>query len=134
MKAYDVKVKLLDFEPLTYRQLLIPEDILFYELDNVLKTVWGFKGFHLSKFSIGNDIVIMDGDLNSDAEFTHNSKTTFLMEFFDNYKRIDYCYDFADKWRFSLEVLDKIVEQFDFICDPLLEDLDILFGIIFGRL
>ena len=49
-KGYDVKVRLNNFRPLTWRDLIIPENITFDELDDILKTLWGFNGHHLSAF------------------------------------------------------------------------------------
>ena len=67
-KGYDVKVRLNDFRPLTWRDLIIPEKITFDELDNILKTLWGFAGYHLSAFLIKKDnLLIMDGDMSDEC-------------------------------------------------------------------
>ena len=43
MKGYDVKVRLDDFKPLTWRDLIIPAGINFKELDTILKILWDTK-------------------------------------------------------------------------------------------
>ena len=44
MKGYDVKIRLDDFRPLTWRDLIIPEKITFKDLDNIIKILYGFYG------------------------------------------------------------------------------------------
>ena len=111
-KGYDVKVRLNDLRPIHWRDLIIPENITFYELDNILKTLWGFNGYHMSMFFIKNaDIHIMDktiADSCMDFDF-HDSKTTKINDFFERYKKITYWYDFGDDWQFDIEI-KKIVD------------------------
>lgn len=60
-KGYDVKVRLNDFRPLTWRDLIIPDNITFTELDDIMKTLWGFNGHHLSCFLIRKgDLIIIN--------------------------------------------------------------------------
>ena len=50
-KGYDVKIRLDDFRPLTWRDLIIPAGITFNDLDNAMKIIWDFAGYHLSRFT-----------------------------------------------------------------------------------
>ena len=115
MKAYDVKIKLNNFNPLTYRQILLPDNITFAELDDVLKTIWGFKGLHLSKFSTDDELIIMDDDFKSDYDIDYDSKQALINDIFKTYDKINYCYDFSEKWEFLVEIIDEIDYDKDYV-------------------
>ena len=109
--GYDVKVRLNDFRPLTWRDLIIPDNITFMELDDILKTLWGFNGSHLSCFLLRktNEIII-DDDLSKETMMTmdYNANTTLVSEIFDYHDKITYWYDFGDDWQFDIEIKKKI--------------------------
>ena len=110
-KGYDVKVRLNNFRPLTWRDLIIPENITFDELDDILKTLWGFNGYHLSSFFIkAYNLDIMDKKISQDSmiDADYDTNTTLINDFFDNYNKITYWYDFGDNWQFDIEIKKKI--------------------------
>ncbi len=116
--GYDVKVRLNDFRPLTWRDLIIPDNITFMELDDILKTLWGFNGHHLSCFLIKKDNqIIIDDDLAEETMMgmDYNANATRLGEIFDNYDKITYWYDFGDDWRFDIEIKKKIDYDNDYV-------------------
>lgn len=117
-KGYDVKVRLNDFRPLTWKDLIIPENMTFMELDDVLKTLWGFNGHHLSCFLIRKDKKrIIDDDLSRECmmEMDYNANTTQASEIFDKYNKITYWYDFGDDWQFDIEIKKKIDYDKDYV-------------------
>jgi hypothetical protein len=106
-KGYDVKVRLRDFRPIHWRDLIIPENITFYELDDILKTLWGCNGHHLSMFKIKEDNILIMDEIVADACMIHefyNSRITEINSFFEKYKKISYFYDFGDDWTFDIEI------------------------------
>ena len=110
-KGWDVKVRFKDFKPNTWKDIIIPENITFMELDDILKTLWNFNGTHMSAFITDKDRkMIMDGDLKRetmmDGDF--DSNFTLINDFFDKYDKIMYWYDFTDDWRFDIEIKKKI--------------------------
>ncbi len=116
--GYDVKVRLNNFRPLTWRDLIIPDNITFMELDDILKTLWGFNGYHLSCFLIrDNNSVIMDGDLANDTMMgcDYEANTTLVSEIFDKYNKITYWYDFGDDWKFDIEIKKKVDYDKDYV-------------------
>ena len=118
LKGYDVKVRLDDFRPLTWRDIIIPSNITFEELDNILKTLWGFNDIHLSAFRFKNkDLFIMDKDMDDAGilEVSHDSKDTYIESFFDSNKKIFYWYDFGDDWNFTIEIKKKIDYDKDYV-------------------
>ncbi len=109
--GWDVKVRFKDFKPNTWKDIIIPENITFMELDDILKTLWDFNGTHMSAFITDKDrIMIMDGDLKRETmmDGDYDSNFTLINEFFDKYNKIMYWYDFTDDWRFDIEIKKKI--------------------------
>ena len=117
-KGYDVKVRLNDFRPLTWRDLIIPDNITFTELDDILKTLWGFNGHHLSCFLIRKDnLIITDEDLAEETMMgcDFEANTTLVSEVFDKYDKVTYWYDFGDDWQFDIEIKKKIDYTKDYV-------------------
>lgn len=111
-KGYDVKVRFKDFRPIMWRDLIIPENMTFMELDDVLKTLWNFNGEHMSAFITGNNReLIMDGDLSKETmmDAHYDSNFTLINDLFENNAKIGYWYDFTDDWHFDIEI-KKIVD------------------------
>lgn len=115
--GYDVKVRLNNFRPLTWRDLIIPDNITFMELDDILKTLWGFNGHHLSCFLLPDRLNIIDEDLAKETMMgiDYDANTTIVSEIFDNYKKITYWYDFGDDWQFDIEIKKKIDYDKDYV-------------------
>ena len=116
--GYDVKVRLNDFRPLTWRDIIIPENMTFMELDDALKTLWDFDGTHLSCFLIRkDDLIIIDDDLAGETMMgcDFDANTTTVAEIFDRYDRVTYWYDFGDDWQFDIEVKKKVDYDRDYI-------------------
>lgn len=110
-KGYDVKVRLNDFRPLTWRDIIIPENITFDELDDILKTLWGFYGHHLSAFIIPkDDQMVINREIAQESMMgcDFDSSTTLIDDIFAKYKKITYWYDFGDDWKFDIEIKKKI--------------------------
>lgn len=117
-KGYDVKVRLNDFRPLTWRDLIIPDSISFMELDDILKTLWGFYGHHLSCFLVPKDnLIITDEDLARETMMgcDYEANSTSVSEVFDRYDKITYWYDFGDDWKFDIEIKKKIDYDRDYV-------------------
>lgn len=110
MKCYDVKVRLDDFRPLTWRDLIVPSGITFKELDNVLKILWDFSGYHLSRFTFKDswDVVANESeDLGLD-EGELDSREVIIDEYFESNGKIYWEYDYGDGWSFTIEVKKAI--------------------------
>ena len=115
--GYDVKVRLNDYRPLTWRDLIIPDNITFMELDDILKTLWGFKGSHLSCFLLPDRKNIIDYIISEDSmiDMDYNIHTTLVGDIFDNYKKVTYWYDFGDNWQFDIEIKKKVEYNKDYV-------------------
>ena len=115
MKGYDVKVRLDDFRPLTWRDLIIPENITFHQLHLIMQKLWNFYDMHLYEFTTTDyRTKFIDFDrMSMDTEYIpdygeQNSKTVYINDIFDSNKKIKYCYDFGDSWSFTIEIKKKI--------------------------
>lgn len=111
MKGYDVKVRLDDFKPLTWRDLIIPAGINFKELDTILKILWDFSGYHLSCFTFKNSVDVVTNEFPG-IDFEPgdlNSKDVLIDSYFENNDKIYWEYDYGDGWSFTIEV-KKIAE------------------------
>lgn len=116
--GYDVKVRLNNLRPLTWRDLIIPDNITFMELDDILKTLWGFNGHHLSCFLLRKtNQIIIDDDLSAETmmRMDYNANTTLISEIFDRFDKITYWYDFGDDWQFDIEIKKKIDYDKDYV-------------------
>ena len=105
-KGYDVKIRLDDFRPLTWRDLIIPSGITFKDLDNAMRILWDFAGYHLSRFTFKDSMDVITNEF-MDIDFNPgelNSKDIVIDEYFDNNKRIYWEYDCGDGWSFTIEV------------------------------
>ena len=111
MKGYDVKVRLDDFRPLYWRDLIIPAGISFMDLDNILKILWDFAGYHLSRFTFKSSHDVVTNEF-PDIDFDPgelDSKDVIIDDYFEKNSRIYWEYDYGDGWSFTIEV-KKAVE------------------------
>ena len=115
MKGYDVKVRLDDFRPLTWRDLIIPENITFHQLHLIMQELWDFKDYHLYEFSTNDYLrrfLYFDNESFGD-DYIHDtrdfdSEKNPIKVLFDSNKKVKYCYDFGDSWSFTIEIKKKI--------------------------
>lgn len=106
MKGYEIKVRLDEFRPITWRNLIVPEGISFADLDKIIKVVYGFSNQHLSAFyTRKSNFQIADPSFELRAVATElDSNVTCIDEFFKSERKIDYVYDFSDWWSFTIEI------------------------------
>ena len=115
MKGYDIKIRLDGCRPLTWRDLIIPADITFKQLHEIIQTLFGFNQMHLYAFRIGKyEICINEDEYENflrndmDEEGGLYASKTIINEFFDNYEKISYEYDFGDSWSFTIEIKKSV--------------------------
>ena len=132
MRAYRLRVTLLDTHIPIWREIVVPVDITFDDLHVILQYTMGWYNCHLYEFKIGKVVVTTDeealdeiryfktiegmkklAELRKSRFFVDRTKTLkdvdeFIEEYFDNNKIIDYIYDFGDDWTHEIDVLEKI--------------------------
>ena len=109
-KGYDVKVRLDDFRPLHWRNLIIPAGITFRDLDNILKILWDFSGYHLSRFTFKDSFDVITNDVEGIGLDMGelDSEDVIIDEYFEANRKIYWEYDYGDGWSFTIEVKKSV--------------------------
>lgn len=95
-------------KPPMWREVLVPADMSFLGLHNVIQTVCGFDGYHLWRFQekIYNSYpeIGLPSDDDPDVEDASQINVTdYLAQKGDT---MEYVYDFGDDWIFTITVLE----------------------------
>lgn len=100
------------------RRLLVPANIEFQELHNVLQHIFGWKNYHLYDFAVFDEqkrelctrLIPEEEGLSYDdaAELIDGHK---LSEYFPKHSRILYTYDMGDGWEHEIELVRVIDEH-----------------------
>ncbi len=137
MKAYQIKIILVDSEPLIWRRVMVPADITFKRLHDVIQFSMGWKDYHLYDFNIKEENLRITCDEEVIAEYEFYSKMQLTKEndphgFIANILKIkpklsskvkidkylakgnsiEYIYDFGDYWRHDI-ILEEVVENYE---------------------
>ncbi len=120
-KIYQIKVGLLEINPLIWRRFLVPSSVTLHRLHLVLQDVMGWQNYHLYRFQIGKDEY---GEPDPDNEFNEldfkNSKRTKLCNVIREKNSIFlYEYDFGDSWEHQMlveDVLERVPEKQYLLC------------------
>jgi hypothetical protein len=114
-QVYQIKVALLEIEPLIWRRFLVPPSVTLHRLHLILQDVMGWSNYHLYRFRIGRQEY---GEPDPDNEFYElnfkNSRRTKLGRVVT--KKGDvflYEYDFGDSWEHMVLVEDILEYQED---------------------
>ena len=116
-KAVELKVTLDLENHEVERKIIVPLNITFKNLHNIIQIVFDWKDYHLHDFNI------FDGDkhvvnlVSGEDAFEYPSDLPRIMEtgiklseYVPKYSRIKYTYDFGDNWEHYIEV-EKIIEN-----------------------
>ena len=55
MKGYDIKIRLDHVRPLIWRDLIIPSEITFKDLSDIIQEIFGLLNYHLYSFSLSKN-------------------------------------------------------------------------------
>ena len=109
MFAYDIRVKLNEFSPDTWRDLIIPENYTFKDLLDIINMIWGFSGDEDSLFILRpSHDVIMDASKSNDFNVKYDAGTTEVNVLFDDIIDLVYLYDMKDRWQIGIQINAKI--------------------------
>lgn len=137
MKAYQIKITLVDSEPLIWRRVIVPAEITFKRLHDIIQFPMGWKDYHLYDFNIKEENlrITCDKEVFGEYEFYSKMKLTkenvphgFIANILkvksklsskvkiDKYltkgNSIEYIYDFGDYWKHDI-TLEEIVEDYE---------------------
>ncbi|WP_346873555.1 plasmid pRiA4b ORF-3 family protein [Clostridium sp. UBA5988] len=138
MKAYQIKITLIDSVPLIWRRVIVPAEITFKRLHDVIQFSMGWKDYHLYEFNIKEENLRITCDEEVVDEYEFYSKMRLTKEndlhgFIGNIlkvkpklsskvkidklltkvKSVEYIYDFGDYWRHDI-TLEDVVENYEY--------------------
>lgn len=104
------------------RTLIVPDNLNFYQLHNILQNAFEWHDEHLHQFVTkknrrGAPLEVVRPDVMDDYDVfdlykTINSTSVTVGEIFGKYKNIDYIYDFGDGWEHSIK-LKRFIDGFN---------------------
>ena len=104
---YQLKVTLKGVRPPIWRRLLVPGDVSFARLHDILQLAMGWEGAHLHQFEVGSRRIAMKGGEFEDDLPAEDERRVRLVERVRLAKtRFSYEYDFGDSW-----IHDILVEK-----------------------
>ena len=120
MKGYDIKIRLDNFKPNTWRDLIIPENITFQQLHLIRQELWDLKNKYPYQFTIKKTNIRYLNFEEKTVENEHSteenefdSKEHPISELFDSEENIKYIYGLNEEWSFTITV-KKSVEYNEF--------------------
>lgn len=123
---YQLKITLLDTDPLIWRRILVPEHFTFYRLHKVIQVAMGWQDYHLFQFHTGefgfSDYIALSGLVDEEDKFEAAQQRIKIMYadrkrikgYFSRKKTIYYTYDYGDLWQHQVEreqMIDQASEQ-----------------------
>lgn len=149
MKAYQVKISLIDSEPQIWRRIIIPADITFKRLHDTIQFSMGWHDYHLYEFDFPQEKICITNDEESFEEFkfystkykdkkltkkedphgiiakivettVRKAQTLKIDGYIEKNVPFDYIYDLGDYWQHTIE-LEKIIDDYEFGYPAILE-------------
>lgn len=149
MKAYQIKIELVDSKPLIWRRVIIPADVTFKRLHDIIQFSMDWWDNHLYEFEFPEEKLRITNDEEAYAEFKfyqekYKSKaltkrndprgiiarileiairqpqTLKIDNHLEKYNTITYVYDFGDNWQHKIE-LEKVIDDYEFGYPTILE-------------
>jgi len=62
LKAYQIKIEMIDSNPLIWRRVKMPADATFNRLHEIIKMVTNFQDYHLFEFNLEKDNILVTND------------------------------------------------------------------------
>ncbi|WP_455721595.1 IS1096 element passenger TnpR family protein [Agathobacter sp.] len=114
MSGIVLKIALEDTHPPVWRRVVVPENMSFGKLHEVIQTVFGWYDMHLHVFEAQKnayDIVADPEDSYNDYYFMENKIPIIAVAQYE--KWIRYTYDFGDDWRHKI-TFEKSIDDYAF--------------------
>ncbi len=149
MKAYQIKIELLDSNPLIWRRVIIPADVTFRRLHDTIQFSMDWWDCHLYEFDFPQEKLRITNDEEAYEEFKFYQKkykdktltkrndphgmiarileitirqpqTLKIDRYLEKYRTMIYTYDFGDDWQHKI-ILEKISDDYAFGYPMILE-------------
>jgi hypothetical protein len=106
MNIYQIQIILTRSEPLIWRRLLIPSNLLLPDLHLIIQVSMGWENDHLYQFIKGKNFYSPE-DYTGDVEYEEIKISDLLKK---EKEKIVYEYDFGDSWEHDV-ILEKILSD-----------------------
>ncbi|WP_416828901.1 plasmid pRiA4b ORF-3 family protein [Ectobacillus polymachus] len=149
MKAYQIKIELIESRPLIWRRVIIPADVTFRRLHDTIQFSMDWRDYHLYEFDFPQEKLRITNDEESYEEYKFYSvkykrkkptkkadphgiitriiettirqpQTIKIDKYLEKDKNFEYVYDFGDYWRHRIE-LEKVIDDYEFGYPQILE-------------
>ncbi len=117
-RRYVFRVDLSGAKPPIWRRITIPDDASFFDLHLAIQAAFGWSGYHLHSFEVGNrypdTLTIIDWKGEDDEFMMFGSEkrrefNTRLKDIFGSlHKKARYTYDFGDSWDHTIKLEKEI--------------------------
>lgn len=134
MKAYEIKISLNGIKPPIWRKVIIPSDINFMQLHNIIQLAMGWQNCHLYEFNFKEfeEIITNDSEACDEYEYSvskegkkrfaelglpfHLPKSLYAKEvkidkYLEKSAKFKYIYDFGDDWEHTIELV-KVIDAY----------------------
>ena len=149
MKAYQIKIKLIDSEPLIWRRVIVPAEITFKRLHDTIQFAMGWWDSHLYEFEFPEEKLRITCDDESFDEWKYysakyktvkptkkedplgiigrilelklkKSQSTKIDKYLAKYTTFEYIYDFGDHWQHQIQI-ERVIDDYLFGYPQVLE-------------
>ena len=141
-KTFKLKLQLAGVtKPPVWREVLVPANYNFFQLNEIIQAVFNWDGSHLWQFeekAYESDFIVSlpnDDDFDMSPSMFYNAKTTSISSLLKNKgDKLEYLYDFGDDWvvKISLkEILDNKIpnaEVTNYKGDNMVDDIGGVWG------
>lgn len=108
--VFQLRVSLIDIEPLIWRRLLVPQDVTLPRLHTILQITMGWSDSHLHRFNVG-DIRFGEPDEDSWSSTIDHRRITLNQIAPRMGSTFIYEYDFGDSWEHLVDVEQELPRE-----------------------
>ena len=100
--GYQLKITIKDSHPPIWRRVIVPANITFWDLDNIIEEIFGWTHSHLYSFYSKNwDVEFSGSPIPDEEEDTSDER---ISEWIGEEDTFFYVYDFGDNWIHTIKV------------------------------
>jgi hypothetical protein len=108
-KILQIKISLREIKPPIWRRVLVTDHMTLWDLHEVIQAVFGWAGYHLHEFKIGN-VIYGDPEDSELMDFVKENEELYKLSDFNFNKgsQFTYLYDFGDSWKHTV-LIEKVL-------------------------